>query len=524
MFGEKPKKDVNTTPKKVGRPRTVPRDPEDTESDVSPAKVTKKEDKSTAGLQTILTSYEVPTKVDNTPTNKSVMVTGSGKTPIMLPLIDKKVAAAGTPIAPSSVVLPGNQFIQLKPSTTSGTQKVYTLKTSPKSKTVAATTTLTHKSTPTARTLYKPVSSAPASTKLMTIVTSKGQVAKQSSQLQLQRLNAAQATAKSFSPTKYTILKQNVATSSASVTSSTADLTSADIFDMPIVFADNDGVIQDKAAPILVSQPQQLPKLVTLQTGAKMTTLPVTTGNRNIVIQGSSLLANKLVTAGKTGGTTSKILFINKSALPKTGVIQAGKLPANVKLIMTSNATIGGKTTFTTTGGNLLTLQNTGIVSNTAGGSTELRKIQTSAAGQSIVYRQAGVPVTKNVCSLVGGNKLEILNSSVIKPATKSTVTTVSSGGSSSIHQNTIIVKSANPQFKQLTVAKPMVVKSGSGGTSILQVQQRKSAPATVVATTTASTSLQIAPSKAFGSATASQMVQKQLQQQQIKRYSNPKE
>jgi hypothetical protein len=272
-------------------------------SDASPAKSSKKDELSSS-LQTILTSYEVPsknknlTKVDilniQSSNAKSITVTGNGKTPIMLPLMEKKGGTTSTGSATaSSIVLPGNQFIQLKPSTNIGTQKIYTLKTSPKTQPITTAVPTTTTTTPIStsgvvprqilnstaatvasankQTTFKAVA---APTKLIGLVTSKSQVAQQHQQQLLQqrvtKLQTTNATKGCFSPTKYTILKHATPAAITPTTTATADLSSANIFDMPIVFADNDGNIQDsintsKGAPLLVGH-QNPPKLITLQT------------------------------------------------------------------------------------------------------------------------------------------------------------------------------------------------------------------------------------------------------------------
>jgi hypothetical protein len=231
-------------------------------------------------------------------------------------------------------------------------------------------------------------------------------------------------------------------------------------------------------------------------------------------LNNASLLTNKNIVTTTMGGktTTNKIIMINKSSIPQTSLL-AKTLPGNLKLtkLFCTPQISGGKTTYTTTTGSIVSLQNPVVANNannniivTSSLATELRKQQPTT---SVVFRP-GAPAMKNI-TLMSGNKVEILNSSIIKNATAIQTTTKPPVATKAptIQQNTIIVKTANPQFKQLPQqnSKPAILnRSGNTTLNIRKMVVSSAAPLP-----------QIAPTKMFGSAHASQMVQKQMQQQQ---------
>jgi regulatory NSL complex subunit 3 len=105
----------------------------------------------------------------------------------------------------------------------------------------------------------------------------------------------------SFSPTKYTIVRTTGAASNSNQTVSyisetTSDLTGASIFDMPIVFADSEGNIDEEGSDDVISiasdSPPSVTKQVVLKTstvgslvGTSSTPTYTITKNKNILIQ-----------------------------------------------------------------------------------------------------------------------------------------------------------------------------------------------------------------------------------------------
>lgn len=197
------------------------------------------------------------------------IVSGLASSPIVLPMIKREsMPQSQQPVllsptlsgTPSNIkVMPANQFIQLKPS--GSTQKFFTLKSSPK---------------PVVSIVPKVTKSSPA-------------------QPQLQ----------SFSPTKYTIVRNSSMASNASTptmgvpikttrTPPTPDLSNTNIFDIPIVFADNEGNIQD-GSPQKTTTPTNI---VTIASTIPTQPIRTESGNRLITLQ-PSIKPNKVVVINK---------------------------------------------------------------------------------------------------------------------------------------------------------------------------------------------------------------------------------
>jgi regulatory NSL complex subunit 3 len=143
----------------------------------------------------------------------------------------------------------------------------------------------------------------------------------------------------SFSPTKYTIVRSTGnATPNVSYISETAnsDLTGANIFDMPIVFADSEGNIDEDASAmsdgsvisVASDSPPRVGKQVILKTSAAIPSSSSTpsftvTKNKNILIQ--KPVAGKMFMIN--GTVIGKQVSANNIVLPKSQLSQQMKVP-----------------------------------------------------------------------------------------------------------------------------------------------------------------------------------------------------
>lgn len=130
----------------------------------------------------------------------------------------------------------------------------------------------------------------------------------------------------SFSPTKYTIVRSSNSTPGVSYVTESAgsDLAGANIFDMPIVFADNEGNIDEDAAAmsdgsVISVASDSPPATVSKQVVLKTTPAYTVTKNKNILIQKP--------TAGKqvfmiNGTVIGKQVSANNIVLPKSNLPQ----------------------------------------------------------------------------------------------------------------------------------------------------------------------------------------------------------
>lgn len=209
-------------------------------------------------------------------------VTGMGGTPMMLPMIHRQKVK----------VIPPNQFMQLKPPS-GNSQKVYTLKTSTGIKNGPQLFTV--KSQPGKQQVFSVKSTAPQFIPTSTVVS--GNQTKLNNSIILNQ-------------GKFTLMK-NVETTKP-------DLSNTNIFDIPIVFADNEGNFQEN--PVTAVQSTNQPIFITSQDGQLI--------NRNIIINNS--LANK----AKSG---NKVVLINRSSLKGQNIIAKTVPQLKYTKVMVSN-------------------------------------------------------------------------------------------------------------------------------------------------------------------------------------------
>uniref|UniRef100_A0A2M3YZY0 Putative kat8 regulatory nsl complex subunit 3 n=1 Tax=Anopheles braziliensis TaxID=58242 RepID=A0A2M3YZY0_9DIPT len=302
-------------------------------------------------------------------TKKDVqVVSGLASTPLMLPKLKRDTASTahgGATILDGQAqssnlnvkLIGSNQLIQLKPSMGT-TQKFYSLKSN------------------TTKPVVSVVSGSPANDEGPPV----------------------------SSPSKFMILRSTgqVITSSADTPASSklasSDLTGANIFDMPIVFADNDGFIDDSASAkvkeggasksssnkVTVTSDQMIvvnpstPPVAASETVVTTTTpTPQLTGSRFVTLQPAST----------TTGKTNKIVLLN-SIKPIDGSIL---LPGSINL-----SNVSSVSTASSSGANQ--------------GSVKYTKVVLKAG-------KVGTPLSKNISQLLSSGKVEIMNNSTVKQA-----------------------------------------------------------------------------------------------------------
>lgn len=139
----------------------------------------------------------------------------------------------------------------------------------------------------------------------------------------------------SFSPTKYTIVRHSNSQSKglAQVSETSTDLTGANIFDMPIVFADNEGNIDEEASTMsdgsVISVASDSPPAATKQVIVKTSTVssfvPSTSTPSYTVTKNKNILIQKPAT-GKVfmlnGSVVGKPFSANNIVMPKPSLAQ----------------------------------------------------------------------------------------------------------------------------------------------------------------------------------------------------------
>uniref|UniRef100_A0A6B2EA73 Putative kat8 regulatory nsl complex subunit 3 isoform x4 n=1 Tax=Phlebotomus kandelakii TaxID=1109342 RepID=A0A6B2EA73_9DIPT len=198
----------------------------------------------------------------------STTVSGVGGTPIVLPIIQR----------PKVKMVPANQFVQLKPGNIDNlgnTSQVYTIKSG---------TTI----------------SAPSKTpQLYTIKTSSGSKV---ISMKKQSPPAPQLVTVSSSglPNKFTIMKTTKSVVASEGEKSQPDLTGTNIFDIPIVFADNEGNIHESEASTEDAETSSESTLMALSPQKE----PETSNASRIF---------NIISSNKTSSSGNKVVFINRS-------------------------------------------------------------------------------------------------------------------------------------------------------------------------------------------------------------------
>ena len=268
------------------------------------------------------------------------------------------------------------------------------------------------------------------------------------------KIPIAQQHQQSFSPKKYTIVRSSTNTSNISyISESSTDLSGTNIFDMPIVFADNEGNIDEEASTmsegsvisVASDSPPQSSKQVVLKTSAIGSTSQsfTITRNKNVLIQkpapGKMFIINGTVVGKQVALPTNNIVLSkNQSAQPPQ--MKLTKFVPGSKIVKPSSSAEGKK---------IEILNNTIIRPASTSSASNLTRIQST----SFVNLADGKPITSTRLSLPITSSSSIKNqivikSNALKPYTGAQILPSSIGG--------------NKQLGNLTVKRLNVVPSPS--------------------------------------------------------------
>ncbi|CAO1411478.1 unnamed protein product [Diamesa tonsa] len=240
---------------------------------------------------------------------------------------EKRYIATTTKPNPKPKSVPQNQFVQLKPSQGPSNQKIYTIKGP-----ASAPKQLNPTSRPASR-QSTPGNSRPSTPTQQFYITSRGQLVNKLVTLKgmpgSSSLSSNDSINTTFSPTKFTIVKsknqQNptISNNSSYISESdvtiASDLNDANIFDIPIIYADSDGNIDEDASEGSVVSISS--ESAVTPTNSKFKTSPIASTST-----ATSLGKNKNLTIQKTN---NKVVILNKGGSPfiATPVTNPGKLP-----------------------------------------------------------------------------------------------------------------------------------------------------------------------------------------------------
>lgn len=324
-------------------------------------------------------------------------------------------------------VVPPSQFIQIKQS--AAASKVFTLKPNPSVK--------QQNNTP----LQYTVRTQPTS-EIRQFKTSSLTPLKLTSGTGPQILSSVQIkppqakTSIAINPTKFTIVNQtSPGTSSTQInkiitTSSTStankmesDISTADIFDIPILFADNDGNIQESEAT---------PEVTIASPSTSSIVISPSQSNRIIVNTGNSIKTSTISTP-----TLNKMVILNRSGQMKAVTTSPGSIRSMPPLKYTrvlvstpSPLSTGGTTTTATTTqpvfkqtsflpGSKVEIVNNTIVKSSPNPSNSTVSAQSAKYKPIVINVDSDKTTVKNIIR-VGDTQIKTPNTIVLKPATKS--------------------------------------------------------------------------------------------------------
>ncbi|KAL7038155.1 hypothetical protein ACKWTF_009474 [Chironomus riparius] len=264
---------------------------------------------------------------------QSILPDSDGR-PVAKPAIQR--ASIGTGVAQRLKIVPQNQFTTLKPQSTT-TQKYYTIesKSTGQKNYIAVAQRAPNRSQPST-----PGNSRPATPQTQYVtnarISSVGKLPIMHNQT-------------SFSPPKFTIVRQG---SSAPNTSFTADteLSGTNIFDMPVVFADSEGNIDEDSSNISDNSVIEIPSDHSTGTTTKKVILKASnigtyvnaaptqtvtiTKNKNILIQKPSVPSKMLVLNGNVIGRS---IPASNIVLPKSSIQPQ---PIKIQKIVTTGSSV----------------------------------------------------------------------------------------------------------------------------------------------------------------------------------------
>lgn len=339
-------------------------------------------------------------------------------------------------------VVPPSQFIQIKQSAAANASKVFTLKPNPSVK--------QQNNMP----LQYTVRTQPT-TEIRQFKTSSLTPLKITSGTGPQILSSVQIkppqakTSIALNPTKFTIVNATSSTSSAQInkiitTTSTAnkldsDISSADIFDIPILFADNDGNIQENEAnpEVTIASPSSSSIVIS---PSQSNRIIVSTGNSMKTSTISTPTLNKMVILNRSGQvkavTTSPGSIRSMPPLKYTRVLVSTPSSSPISTVNKSDLTVasGGSNIMTATTttqpvfkqtsflpGSKLEIVNNTIVKSSPNPNNVLVSTQQQAKYKPIVINVDSDKTTvKNIIRVGGDTQIKTPNTIVLKPTTKS--------------------------------------------------------------------------------------------------------
>lgn len=136
------------------------------------------------------------------------------------------------------------------------------------------------------------------------------------------KLPVTQVTQQCFSPKKYTIVRTTTNTQNVSYNEAASDISGANILDMPIVFADNEGNIDEEASEdgSIISIASDSPPRVSKPVVLNKASVPTTSSQQFTITKNKNILIQKPVT-GKmfliNGTVIGKQLSASNIVLPK---------------------------------------------------------------------------------------------------------------------------------------------------------------------------------------------------------------
>lgn len=386
-------------------------------------------------------------------------------------------------------VVPPSQFIQIKQSAAANASKVFTLKPNPSVK--------QQNNTPIQYTVRTQPSSEIRQFKtssLTPLKISSGSGPQILSSVQIKPPQAKTTSTIALNPTKFTIVNQSTNAAGTQInkiittpttsdgTKLDADISTTDIFDIPILFADNDGNIQENESTPEVTLPSPSPSSIIISPSqanriivnaaapiktSTMTTPPV---NKQMVIVNRSGQVKAVTTS--PGSIRSmpplkytRVLVSTPSSSPISSTINKSDLTtANTSTNIVTTATtpqpIFKQTSFLP--GSKVEIVNNTIVKSSPNISSATVSTQQAKYKPIVINVDSDKTTVKNIIR-VGDTQIKTPNTIVLKPATK-TFPMLNSGILN--HRNLTVRKVVNliPQ-KQATAATTAVAASTTAGT-----------------------------------------------------------
>lgn len=381
------------------------------------------ESKKISPLPTVKTDTGI-TKLEIKPANAQRHFANSSITFTTTPTVQKQ--------GQTYKVVSGNQFIQLKPSIGNPEQKYMTVKSQMPTKlpsSIVGTSKIYTLKTGSSGTHLIPMEN-----------TSSGSSSGNRSVQSIQQQSSSLA---NFSPTKFTIMKNTGKTNAnaspdSSTTTVSAEEDYSNILDMPVVFADNEGNIQNETPP-------------TPKTYKTVTTTQPTTQRPQYIIQKQAPPHQQQ----QTSSQISQIQPGKQIVISSVGV--GGQKPKPGNVVLLNKSTMKPITSFVTKAG------------TTQSGMTTIKyaKLVTTSDGQKIVIPASAPSNTidhragPSTTVMSSGKKIEILNSSILK------------AGETKFTPIIINVDNKNPQMKTI-VRKPDMLTTSMGSVG-QQIQVTKS-------------------------------------------------